>query len=427
MDVVDDESPPLVPHELQLLSEFSETTRCLGFRLRAAERLHQVLHWTNEHRLECQLELHRWGAVSAALDVIRNEGLTSTGLQSEILQATAWRLIAAVVLCEPVAEATARENMSEMLNLARSVLANLRTDRFVVEACLLALNNLCFCAHSARLLLIPIVPAVLWLVKQRVGDGIVSIACLLMSNVAKHVGTHAVLTSNGAVDALTSMALDSEVPIWLRGPAMATLSRLDATVRMQLLNTDAIAVYFAPTMQAAVERSEGPAGNLPGLDHAEHFALFCSTGPGASRCVEHGVVPLLQDVLLCEQKTASHRIDLEGKRWALEALAQIAKHPTLHSHIRRVTRKSKEALRLKSELENFQSSEHVGVRRAAVTLFCRVRRDWVVMVLLCGHRMSTAGLFAPRIWQEHVLPYVIGDDLASEVNQMQDSRHCLSK
>ena len=74
------EPAPVIRYELRLLSEFSQTTWSLGFRLQAAEGLQHLLHWTAEHRLEHQLGLHCWGAVWALLDVIRSEGLTSNGV-----------------------------------------------------------------------------------------------------------------------------------------------------------------------------------------------------------------------------------------------------------------------------------------------------------------------------------------------------------
>jgi len=155
-------------------------------------------------------------------------------------------------------------------------------------------------------------------------------ACLLLGNMSKQSTIRPELVRTGVVDELAPLALDESAPLHRRGPAMSAVARLDTGVRAKLLAAGALETYFAPTMQAAVERKEGPAGNLPGLDTAEHFALLCDNELGATFCAQRGAVRLMQDVVLCAEETSTRMEDLEGKRWALRHLHFL--HDILRSH-----------------------------------------------------------------------------------------------
>lgn len=402
------------------LTTFGSVTCSLGSRLRAAGQLLARLHWTSHDLAHWQLLLCNSGAVAAAVFVIDSGGLASSGKRYPCLQAAAWKLIAAVVLHEEAADDTVQQCFPALIALAGSTIQDARADRALVLACLLALNNLCFSSPEHRVRLQHLSQAVLaWATQQHVGHLLAGTACLFLSNLAKDVKTHSCLSALGPAQVLAPLVMDLSAPLQRRGPAMAFLSRLDSPMRAQLLAAGAFSSFFIPTMRAAVERREGPAGTLPGLDHAEHFALLCDAGgDGCSivdadaarccaRCASDGVVALLQDVLTCRERTSSRRTDLEGKRFALEALGHIARYPVLRPKLRMTKRKPADAMQLKLELCSLQSSDRIGIRAAAARLFRRLRQDWIVSVLVCGQRLELAGQLPPGIWSEYVLSFVV--------------------
>lgn len=385
-----------------LLDSFTDQTQGQDARLEAAAEMAELMDWASPDHAACQFALHRAGMIVAVLEMLDTEGPPIP----EALQSAVWHLIGAVALHEAAA-AAAVQHLPEMLRLTMPILNSRHTNANLTEACLSALNNLCFRAPSARPLLLPAAPAALRWARQHANTGIEGAACLLLGNMSKNPSIRPALLRHKVVEQLAPLALDETASLQRRGPAMSAVARLDTAVRMKLLAAGALEKYFAPTMRAAVERREGPAGNLPGLDTAEHFALLCDNEWGAIFCAQRGAVHLMQDVVLCDEEAPTRTEDFEGKRWALEALALIARHETVRSLVVAPEDASR-AEALRSELVKLQGCEHAGARAGAMRLACRLDSHWLLSLKLLGQRLVSRGTMPPCLWAECVLPYVLG-------------------
>lgn len=385
-----------------LLAVFTDPTRRQDARLEAAAALVELLDWESPEHAGCQYALHRAGMIAAVLEMLAETDPPLT----EPLQSAVWHLVGSVALHEEAAVA-AVQHLPEILRLTMPILNSRHTNPNLSEALLSALNNLCFRAPHARLLLLPVAPAALRWARQNANTGIEGAACLLLGNMSKDPSLRPALLGYGVVEEIGPLALDETAPLQSRGPAMSAVARLDTRIRMKLLAAGALEKYFAPTMRAAVERREGPAGNLPGLDTAEHFALLCDNEWGANFCAQRGAVHLMQDVVLCAEEAPTCMEDLVGKRWALEALALIARLESLRPLVV-APEDTARAEALRSEFAKLQVCEHAGARAAAMRLACRLDGRWLLCLKLLGLRLVHRGTMPPCLWAECVLPYVLG-------------------
>lgn len=162
-------------------------------------------------------------------------------------------------------------------------------------------------------------------------------------------------------------------------------------------------------MQAAIDRCAGPAGNLPGLDLAEHFALLCIDEAGATACVQKGAARLMQDVLLCTEEDATRMEDLEGKRWAMEAFSNIAANLSLRPAVTALWfQPSEERRAMQAQLKALQVCEHPGARAAAMRLYCCLNDNYMPYLLGLGEHLVNAILMTQSLWRQWVLLFVLG-------------------